>query len=163
MPRTHADLDFLKGRLAENLVKLMLRRAEYTVIDLGVARTDEVAQVIKNRVGKTIKEVRFMPDFIVQEKNNGHNFNYLEVKYRANGRYTRKDVDINYPYKNTYFIIVSPTCIQCLHYTKLVGENVAFSNTSPSLLSTCDGFDIPQEHIDEFTGYAQQFFGGFSS
>ncbi|UPT66153.1 MAG: hypothetical protein M0D57_16940 [Sphingobacteriales bacterium JAD_PAG50586_3] len=160
MPRTNADLDFLKGRLAENLVKLMLRRAEYTVIDLGVARTDEVAQVIKDKRGKTIKEVRFMPDFIVQEKNNGHNFNYLEVKYRANGRYTRKDVDINYPYKNTYFIIVSPNCIQCLHYTKLVGENIEFSGTEPKLLNDCDGFTIAPEIIDEFTRYATQFYTG---
>jgi len=158
--RTNADLDFLKGRLAENLVKLMLRRANYTVIDLGVASTDEVAQAIKYMQGKTIKEVRLMPDFIVQEKNNGHKFNYLEVKYRANGKFTRKDVDINYPYKNTYFIIVSPTCIQCLHYTKLVGENIEFSNTTPQLLSACDGFSIPQTIIDEFLGYAQKFYTG---
>jgi hypothetical protein len=160
MKRDNVDLAFLKGRLAENLVKLMLRRAKYTVIDLGVARTDEVAQAIKDMQGKTIKEVRLMPDFIVQEKNNGHNFNYLEVKYRANGKFTRKDVDINYPYKNTYFIIVSPTCIQCLHYTKLVGENIEFSNTSPQLLQACDGFSIPHDIIDEFLGYAQKFYTG---
>lgn len=161
MKRVNADLDFLKGRLAENLVKHLLRRAGYTIIDLGVARTDEVAQVIKDRKGKTIKEVRYMPDFIVQEKGNDHKFNYLEVKYRTNGKFSRADIDIDYPYKNTYFVIVSPTAIQCLHYTQLVGKNIAFSNDTPSLLAKCKGFDIPKEYIEEFTQYAQKFYSGF--
>lgn len=160
MPRNNSDLNFLKGRLAENLIKLMLRKAEYTVIDLGVARTDEVAQFIKDKKGKTIKQVRFMPDFIVQEKNNGHLFNYLEVKYRANGVFSRKDIDIDYPYKNCYFIIVSATCIQCLHYTQLVGENTAFSNKEPKLLSQREDFIIPANIIEEFTSYAKQFYSG---
>lgn len=160
MKNENKDLNFLKGRLAENLVKLMLRRAEYTVIDLGVARTDEVSQAIKDKRGKTIKEVRFMPDFIVQERDNGHLFNYLEVKYRTNGKFSRKDVDHDYPYKNTYFIVVSPTCIQCLHYTKLVGENIEFSNTTPSLLANCEGFAIPPDIIEEFSTYAKQFYVG---
>lgn len=59
------------------------------------------------------EEISKMPDFIVKDPNNNLVY-YLEVKYRAKGKLTFKEIGANYPYKNAYFIVISKKHIRCI-------------------------------------------------
>jgi len=55
-----------------------------------------------------------MPDYVVQSMKNGDLF-YFEVKFRANGEFQFDEKYAEYPFKKAWFVIVSPSKIQCMH------------------------------------------------
>lgn len=100
-----------------------------------------------------------MPDFVVQSMESGDLF-YLKVKFRANGKYSIKELPEDYPYKNAWFVIVSPEKIQCVHYNRLA-EGFAISPKTNYHLKGIKSFHVAPNLIEEYEAYAVTLFSGF--
>lgn len=153
-------LNSLKGRLAEHLVQDLFANNGYNVFNYGLERTHPfLSKELRNNFHTTSKALRFMPDFVVQSSLTGDLF-YMEVKYRSNGCFGFEDKYKDYPYKNAWFVIVSPDRIQCMHYKRLdagfrIGADTHYS------LGKVRSFHLSKESIAEYEGYARQVFVGF--
>ena len=101
-----------------------------------------------------------MPDFVVQSAQTGDLF-YMEVKFRANGCFGFEDKYKDFPYKNAWFVIVSPEKIQCMHYKRLAAGFTITAGTNYSL-GRVRSFHLSKESIAEYEGYARQVFAGFN-
>ncbi len=153
-------LNTLKGRMAEQLIQDLFSRNGYNVFNYGLERIHPfLSTMLRENYHTTSKALRFMPDFVVQSTQTGDLF-YLEVKFRANGYFAFDDKYKDYPYKNAWFVIVSPYKIQCMHYRRLSAGNVITSHTNYRLTSV-RSFHITKESIAEYEDYARQFFGVF--
>jgi len=156
------QLNCLKGRLAEHLVQDLFAQNGYNVFNYGLERTHPfLSKELRNNYHTTSKALRFMPDFVVQSAQTGELF-YLEVKFRANGCFGFEDKFKDFPYKNAWFVIVSPEKIQCMHYKRLAA---GFSITADTnyRLGRVRSFHLSKESIAEYEGYARQVFAGFRS
>ena len=101
-----------------------------------------------------------MPDFVVQSLDTGELF-YLEVKFRANGKFSVKELPEDYPYKNAWFVIVSPQKIQCIHYKRL-HESYEVSPATHYNLKGVNCFHINEDLLKEYEKYAGLLFKGFA-
>ncbi len=92
------NLNSLKGRMAEHLVQDLFIHSGYNVFNFGLERImPSLSKMLAFNQQKTSKELRFMPDFVVQSNENGDLF-YLEVKFRADGFFAFDERYQNYPY-----------------------------------------------------------------
>lgn len=66
----------------------------------------------------------------------------------------------DYPYKNVWFVIVSPEKIQCMHYKRLVAGYEITAETRYHL-SSVRSFHLSKDSITEYESYARQVFEGF--
>ena len=94
-----------------------------------------------------------MPDFIVVKDSQ---VNYVEVKYRTSGEfdfnsyYVRKG---GYPYKNAFFILVTPKHIKVQKASELEkGNDFIF-------LNKCKDFETDKEIILQYIEFCKKFFG----
>jgi len=159
---TNFNLNTLKGRLAEQLIQDLFINNGYNVFNYGLERIHpSLSNMLANNHHKTSKELRFMPDFVVQSTQNGDLF-YLEVKFRANGTFGFDERFENYPYKNAWFVVVSPQKIQCMHYRHLVKGNM-ITPESNYTLGRVRSFHFSAESIQEYTDYARLLFGAFNA
>jgi hypothetical protein len=157
---THFPLNSLKGRLAEHLVQDLFVSNGYNVFNYGLERLHPfLSRELRDNNHVTSRVLRFMPDFVVQNTKEGDLF-YLEVKFRADGCFRFDDNYKDYPYKNAWFVIVSPEKIQCMHYKRLAAGFSITPNTSYRLGSV-RSFHLSKTSIVEYEGYAQQVFMGF--
>ncbi len=155
------NLNSLKGRMAEQLIQDLFLQSGYNVFNYGIEKVMPGFARFLGPQGslKINKALRYMPDFVVQSIDSGDLF-YLEVKFRASGNYSAKELPENYPYKNAWFVIVSPDKIQCMHYNLLkVGSEIT-ANTN-YLLTGIKSFHIEPELIQEYEQYATTLFSGF--
>jgi len=160
MPASTFNLNSLKGRLAEHLVKDLFAQNGYNVFSYGLEQIQpSLSKKIRNDNHTTSKALRFMPDFVVQSSKAGDLF-YLEVKFRANGCFSFEGKYKDYPYKNAWFVIVSPEKIQCMHYKRLIAGFEITPETHYSL-SSVKSFHLDREIIEEYEGYARQVFQAF--
>ncbi len=84
-----------------------------------------VMELLKGVTGDVANNIKRMPAFVIQG-NSSKNVYFIEVKFRANGTFTKDDLPSDYPYKNCYFIIVSKKHIKCITYGELMkGKEVA--------------------------------------
>ena len=155
------NLNFLKGRMAEHLVQDLFVNCNYNVFNYGLERIHPfLSKSLVKNYKNTSKALRFMPDFVVQSTLNGDLF-YMEVKFRADGCFKFDDRYVNYPYKNAWFVIVSPNKIQCMHYKRLIaGYNI--SPGTSYTFSQVKSFHIDKEMLATYEEYAKQVFAGFS-
>jgi hypothetical protein len=154
------NLNTLKGRMAEQLVQDLFLNSGYNVFNFGLERLHPyLSQTIKTNNRKTSKNLRFMPDFVVQSQQNGDLF-YLEVKFRANGCFEFNEDYEGYPYHNAWFVVVSPQKIQCLHYKSLKLGKAIKADTAYSMRSV-KSFHIERELLDEYEKYASVLFASF--
>ena len=154
------QLNCLKGRLAEHLVQDLFAQNGYNVFNYGLERTHPfLSKELRNNYHTTSKALRFMPDFVVQSAQTGDLF-YMEVKFRANGCFGFEDKYKDFPYKNAWFVIVSPEKIQCMHYKRLAA---GFSITAGTnyRLGRVRSSHLSKESIAEYESYARQVFAGF--
>ena len=94
--------------MAEHLVQDLFIQSGYNVFNFGLERMmPSLSKLLAMNNQKTSRELRFMPDFVVQSTVNGDLF-YLEVKFRADGFFAFDDRYTDYPYHNAWFVIVSP-------------------------------------------------------
>lgn len=154
------NLNTLKGRMAEHLVQDLFIQSGYNVFNFGLERImPSLSKMLAFNHQKTSKELRFMPDFVVQSNQNGDLF-YLEVKFRADGFFAFDDRYEDYPYKNAWFVIVSPEKIQCMHYKRL-RAGFGIRPDSQYLLTKVKSFHIVPEVLAEYEEYAKQMFASF--
>ena len=155
------NLNSLKGRMAEQLVQDLFSRNDYNVFNYGLERLHPfLSRVLRNNNHYTSRDLRFMPDFVVQSVQSGDLF-YLEVKFRANGCFAFDEKYADYPYKNAWFVVVSPEKIQCIHYKRL-RAGFAITPDSNYRLTSVKSFHISKESVAEYEGYARGFFAVFN-
>ncbi|MCX6231150.1 MAG: hypothetical protein NTZ33_06360 [Bacteroidetes bacterium] len=154
------NFNSLKGRMAEQLIQDLFIQNDYNVFNYGLERLHpSLSKMIKFNDHTTSKELRYMPDFVVQSTLNGDLF-YMEVKFRANGYFAFDEKYDNYPYRNAWFVIVSPDKIQCMHYKHLKKGNAISSETNYKLGSV-RSFHFNADSIKEYAEYARLMFGAF--
>ena len=151
------NLNTLKGRLAEHLVQDLFINSGYNVFNYGLERIHPLlSKQLRNDNHPTSKLLRHMPDFVVQSTEDGSLF-YLEVKFRASGEFGFEDHFTDYPFKNAWFVIVSPSKIQCMHYKRLSKGYFIKPSTNYSL-SKVKSFHISSVLLSEYEQFAAELF-----
>lgn len=160
MATTKFNINSLKGRMAENLIQDLFINSGYNIFNYGLERLHPgLSKTLRTNNQKTSKALRYMPDFVVQSNINGDLF-YLEVKFRASGIFGFDEKYADYPYKNAWFVIVSPEKIQCMHYKRLSQGKLITPVTNLTLTSV-PSFHIEPELLYEYEEYARELFASY--
>jgi hypothetical protein len=156
--KSNFNLNSLKGRIAEYLIQDLFIQSGYNVFNYGIER--QMPGITKRLNAKkettTGKALRYMPDFVVQSLSTGDLF-YLEVKFRASGMFSIKELPDDYPYRNAWFVIVSPEKIQCILYKRLK-DGYEITPSTNYLMQNVKSFHIDKERLQEYHEYAKQLF-----
>lgn len=149
----------IKGRIAETLIQELFLTMGYNVFNYGMENTiPGIMKLLKGVKSEVANDIRRMPDLVVQNPNNNE-VHFIEVKFRANGTLTRKDLGRDYPWTNAYFILVSKRHIKCITFEELdKGDEI--TPTSKNYLGNRKEFDLDKEVIKEFCEFALLFFKG---
>lgn len=145
----------IKGKVAEAIVEEMFLSMGYEVFRFGMENTIPGFSGRHNiKKGEVANQVRKMPDFIVVK---GPQISFVEVKYRTK----EDDFDFNeyyakkggYPYKNAYFILISPKHIKIQKAAELEkGKGFIW-------LGDCEDFQTDREIIKQYVEFCKKFFG----
>lgn len=158
MTKYRFDENMIKGRIAETLIEQLFTRMGYDVFRYGMENTIPgiMKKLANSEPREVVNEISKMPDFVVKhpEENTIH---YIEVKFRANGQFCFADVGETYPYKNTYFIVISKRHIKCVSYSELE-EGHFISASSRNYLGYRDDFKTNRKDIVQFCKFAIKFF-----
>ena len=97
-----------------------------------------------------------MPDFVIFKDGRAH---FLEVKFRANEKFTIKDIDKDgdYPFHNALILLVSKKHIKCISYQELADGKEITPNCH-NYLGNREEFKTDQEVIKQYCNYAIKFF-----
>jgi hypothetical protein len=117
-----------------------------------------IMELLKGVRSDVAMEIRRMPDFVMQNPKTKDVY-FVEVKFRADGEFTFKDLPKNYPYENAYIIVVSKKHIKCITVPELQ-EGKEITATSHNYLGNRKEFDLDKEVIVEFCKFATKFFEG---
>ena len=149
--------NMIKGRIAETLIQELFLSLKYNVFRYGMENTiPGIMELLKGVKGDVADNIRRMPDFVVQNPATNAVF-FIEVKFRANEQFSISDLSKNYPYTNSYFILVSKKHIKCITYSELQkGEEI--TPTSKNYLGSRKEFDLNKDVIVEFCDFAVKFF-----
>lgn len=143
----------IKGRLAESIVEEMFLAMDYKVFRFGMENTvPGFGDRYLPKRGTVAEEVRKMPDFIVVKDSQ---IEYIEVKYRTSGEFDFKSYykKRSYPYKNAFFILVTPKHIKVQKASELEkGKKFMF-------LNKCKDFETDKEIILQYIEFCKKFFG----
>lgn len=152
--------NMIKGKLAESIIAQLFSDSGYTVSPFGV---EHVAPLIKEPLRDIQKEialqVREMPDFIVVDKNSSDAF-FIEVKYRWNGVFNKKEVYENYHWPNTFFIVVSKKHIKCLTYIEIKGGK-SIDQSCKNYLGWRKEFKLRDSLVKDYCKFVSQIFANF--
>lgn len=151
--------NMIKGRIAETLIQELFLSLKFPVFAYGMENTiPGVMELLKNVRTEVANEIRRMPDFVVQNPRTSEVY-FVEVKFRASGTFSRKDLPKDYPWTNAYFILVSKKHIKCITFAELErGDEI--TPTSKNYLGNRQEFDLDKEVIKEFCEFALLFFQG---
>lgn len=158
MPNQDFHYRIIKARIAETLIKELFQNCGYTIFEYGMERSvPTMLGKIQDKNEETAKQIRSMPDFVVQNAANGK-LDYLEVKYRKDGRFSIKDLIEGFPYKNAVFIVVSKRSIWAITYNDLeLGKKLPGDGIN---LEDFKAFDLDKELVWRYRQYAESFFDG---
>jgi hypothetical protein len=159
--KSNFPLNSLKGRIAEYLIQDLFIHSGYNVFNYGIERQMPgiTKQLNFKKHTPTAKALRHMPDFVVQSILTGNLF-YLEVKFRASGIFALDKMYDDYPYRNAWFVIVSPNKIQGILYKRLK-EGYEVTPATNYLLENIKSFHIDKDRLQEYKEYAKQLFMAF--
>ncbi len=147
----------IKGRIAETLIQELFLSLGYNVFRYGMENTiPGIMELLKGVRSDVATEIRRMPDFVVQNPKSKDVY-FIEVKFRANGEFRANDLPKNYPYTNTYIILVSKKHIKCLTVEDLLGGK-EITPESKNYLGNRKEFDLDKDVIVDFCNFAIQFF-----
>ena len=145
----------IKGRIAETLVEELFLSLNYNVFRYGMENTvPGIMNLLKGGRGDVATNIRRMPDFVIQKDKKVF---FVEVKFRASETFTKNDLPADYPFLNTYFIVVSKKHIKVITYCELM-EGQEISPTSHNYLGNCGDFDLDKQTIIDFCNFAVKFF-----
>jgi hypothetical protein len=147
----------IKGRIAETLIQELFLSLGYNVFRYGMENTiPGIMELLKGVRSDVALEIRRMPDFVMQNPKTKEVY-FIEVKFRASGEFSAKDLPKDYPYVNAYIVLVSKKHIKCLTVTEILnGKEI--TPTSNNYLGSRKEFDLDKEVIIEFCKFAIQFF-----
>jgi len=139
------------------LIEELFLSLGFNVFRYGMENTvPGIMQLLKGVRGDVAKNIRRMPDFVIQSPADKDVF-FVEVKFRKNEQFTIKDLPEDYPFTNCYFIIVSKIHIKCITYKELKkGETI--STKSKNLLGNREEFHLKKDVIIDFCNFAVKFF-----
>jgi hypothetical protein len=147
----------IKGRIAETLIQELFLSLGYNVFRYGMENTiPGIMELLKGVRSDVAQEIRRMPDFVMQNPKTKEVY-FVEVKFRANGEFSFKNLPKDYPYENAYIILVSKKHIKCLTVQELK-DRKEISPTSHNYLGNRKEFDLDKDVIIEFCKFAVQFF-----
>ncbi|MCX6182615.1 MAG: hypothetical protein NT150_11885 [Bacteroidetes bacterium] len=147
----------IKGRIAETLIQELFLSLGYNVFRYGMENTiPGIMELLKGVRSDVAQEIRRMPDFVMQNPKTKEVY-FVEVKFRANGEFSFKNLPKNYPYENAYLILVSKKHIKCITVKELQ-EGKEITPTSQNYLGKRKEFDLDKEVIIDFCNFAVQFF-----
>ena len=116
------------------------------------------AESVKGTRNPVYDRVKNMPDFVVQHRLYKETY-FVEVKFRANGCFSEKDLDKNYPYDDALVIVVSKTDIKCLSVRELK-QGWEITPDSHNLLADRSEFQLRKDVVSDFCSFAETFFDG---
>ena len=147
----------IKGRIAETLIQELFLALGYNVFHYGMENTiPGIMELLKGVRSEVAKQIRRMPDFVVQHRESKAVF-FIEVKFRASGTFTLKDLPKDYPYENAYIILVSKKHIKCITVDDLqAGKEI--TPESKNYLGNVKEFELDKEVIKDFCEFAIKFF-----
>lgn len=149
--------NMIKGRIAETLIQELFLSLKYNVFRFGMENTiPGIMELLKGVRSDVATEIRRMPDFVMQDPESKEVY-FVEVKFRASGEFSLKDLPKNYPYTNAFIILVSKKHIKCLTVTEIL-EGKEITTTSHNYLGSRKEFDLDKDVIKEFCNFAIQFF-----
>lgn len=97
--------NMIKGRIAETLIQELFLSQKFNVFSYGMENTiPGIMELLKGVKSEVADEIRGMPDFVVQNPKTDEVY-FIEVKFRANGTLTRKNISRNYPWENAYLFL----------------------------------------------------------
>jgi len=147
--------NMIKGRIAETLIEELFLSLDYNVFRYGMENTvPGIMKLLKGVRGDVATNIRRMPDFVVQK---GDKLFFVEVKFRANEEFSIKELSEDYPFENTYFIVVSKSHIKCINYSELKAGEV-ISPSSKNYLGNRKEFGLDDDMIKAFCRFAVKFF-----
>ncbi len=149
--------NMIKGRIAETLIQELFLSSDFNIFQYGMENTIpwimELLHWIKTEVAT---DIRRMPDLVVHNPDT-KSFYFVEVKFRKNWTFSRKDIDKDYPYHNVFFIVVSKKDIKCLNYKELE-EGQIITPISDNYLRDRKEFDLNKDIVKHFSEFAIKFF-----
>jgi hypothetical protein len=149
--------NMIKGRIAETLIKELFLSLGYNVFRYGMENTiPGIIELLKGVRSDVALEIRRMPDFVMQNPTT-KDVHFVEVKFRASGEFSSKDLPKDYPYGNAYIVVVSKKHIKCITVKEL-GEGKEITTTSHNYLGNRKEFDLDKDVIIDFCKFAIQFF-----
>jgi hypothetical protein len=149
--------NMIKGRIAETLIQELFLTLGYNVFRFGMENTiPGIMELLKGVRSDVALEIRRMPDFVMQNPTT-KDVHFVEVKFRASGEFSKKDLPKNYPYENAFIVLVSKKHIKCITVTELL-EGKEISTTSHNYLGSRKEFDLDKDVIIDFCKFAIQFF-----
>lgn len=151
--------NMIKGRIAETLIQELFLSLSYNVFRYGMENTiPGIMELLKGVKSEVANEIRRMPDFVIQNPNNNEVY-FVEVKFRASGTFSRKDLPKDYAWGNAFIILVSKKHIKCVTFEELEA-GAEITPTSKNYLGNRKEFDLEKETIREFCDFALTFFEG---
>ena len=150
----------VKGRVAETLIEELFLNAGYGVFRFGMENTvPGVVKYLRYDKSDTATNIRRMPDFVIQRKNQRPYF--IEVKFRANEYFSIDDLkERDYPYKECLFIIISMKHIKCISYQELeAGDRISPEPENRKFyLGNRSEFQLDKNIIIQFLDLVDNFF-----
>lgn len=151
--------NMIKGRIAETLIQELFLSLGYNVFRYGMENTiPGIMELMKGVRSDVATQIRRMPDFVVQHPERKDVF-FIEVKFRANESFTKKDLPKGYPYDNAYIILVSKKHIKCITVPELQDDQ-EISPNSRNYLGNRKEFELDKKVIIDFCDFAVKFFEG---
>lgn len=149
--------NMIKGRIAETLIQELFLSLKYNVFRYGMEHTvPGITELLKGVKSEVAYQIRKMPDFVIQHSKTKDVF-FVEVKFRANGIFTIKNLEPDYPYNNAYIIVVSKKHIKCLSVDEL-RQGKEITPESRNYLGNRKEFELDKEVIIDFCDFAVSFF-----
>jgi hypothetical protein len=147
----------IKGRIAETLIQELFLSLDYNVFRYGMENTiPGIMELLKGIRSDVADHIRRMPDFVIQNRDT-KNVYFVEVKFRASGEFRQRDLPKDYPYTNTFIVVVSKRHIKCLTVTELQ-DGKEITPTSTNYLGNRTEFNLKKDVIIDFCKFAVQFF-----
>ncbi len=147
----------VKGRIAETIIERLFVENNFTVFHYGMENTiPNVMKFLKGKNDEVSQRIRKLPDLVVWKDKKPY---FIEVKYSKNEEFPGQNIKeyIDYPYQNTYFILVSKKHIKCISYNELKAGKVITADTS-NYLSNIAELNLKKETIIKYCEMAEKFY-----
>lgn len=147
----------IKGKIAETLVEQLFLSHKYTVFRYGMEYTmPAMAASLKSMQPQMAQRLKSMPDFVVQHRLYKETY-FVEVKFRADGCFSGKDLDKDYPHDDALVIVVSKDSIKCLSVREL-RQGLQITADCHNYLSDRAEFQLRKDVVEDFCDFARRFF-----